>query len=208
MSTLKDALRRGVVAENPAAVQLLGLCPLLAVSHSLANALGLAAATLFVLLGSNALIALLRPLVPDAARLPAFMLVIAGFTTVAVRLLEAFAFDLYVTIALFVQIIATNCVILARAERAARDLRVGAALADAVGMGLGFAATLLALGAVRELLGHGTLGAGLAAIVGAPPGTLEVTLAGRGVLAAALPPGAFIVAGFLLALVNCLRSRS
>lgn len=208
MSTLTERLERGVVAENPAAVQLLGLCPLLAVSHSLVNALGLAAATLFVLAGSNAFIALARPLVPDVARLPAFMLVIAGFTTVAVRAMEAFAFDLYVAVALFVQIIATNCVILSRAERAASRASVRDAIADGLSMGLGFGVALVALGAAREIVGHGTLGAGLERLFGDAARELHLVVADGGMLVAVLPPGAFVLAGLLLALVNALRMGS
>jgi electron transport complex protein RnfE len=201
------AMSRALLHENPATVQLLGLCPLLAVSHTLVNAIGLALATLFVLLGANTLISLLRNFIPSLARLPAFMLIIAGFTTVAVRLLEAFAFDLYVAIALFVKIITTNCIILSRAERAASRLPVTGAVLDAVGTGLGFAWVLLLLGAVREMLGHGSLGAGLVQLFGGAAAAFEVHLSDSGVLIAVLPPGAFLATGLLLAALNSVRSH-
>ena len=107
-----NTFSRGVLVNNPAWAQLLGLCPLLAVSNSVVNALGLALASGFVLLGSNLMISTLRHRIPDVARLPCFVLIIATFTTLTVMLLEAFAFELYLRIALFIQIIVTNCMIL------------------------------------------------------------------------------------------------
>ena len=145
------------IANNPAWAQLLGLCPLLAVSNTVANATGLALASAFVVIGSNTSISLLRRIIPDIARLPCFVLIIATFTTLTVMLLEAYAFDLYSRIALFVQIIVTNCMILGRAEVFASRQPVGRALMDALGTAVGFALALLALGAVREVLGQGTL---------------------------------------------------
>ncbi|NJN52620.1 MAG: electron transport complex subunit RsxE [Gammaproteobacteria bacterium] len=204
MSTL-TAGWRAAWRENPATVQLLGLCPLLAVSHSTVNAIGLAAATVMVLVGSNGAISLLRSTIPPAARLPAYMLVISGFTTIVVMLLEAFAFDLYERIALFLQIIVTNCVILARAERVASRVGIGAACSDGLFTGLGFAAVLITLGAVREVLGRGTLFAGMDALFGPAATDWQIALLPQGALVAALPPGAFIVFGLLLALGQSLR---
>ena len=171
------------VARNPAAVQLLGLCPLLAVSNTVANALGLAVASTVVLTGSAALVSAIRKLIPEDVRLPCFVLVIATFTTLVNLAMEAYAFDLYQRIALFVQIIVTNCMILARVEQVASKERLGRTLVDALGTSAGFAAAILILGAAREAL---TLGFPLAA----------------------LPPGAFLVAGLLLAGANVAAART
>ncbi len=171
------------VARNPAAVQLLGLCPLLAVSNTVANALGLAVASTVVLTGSAVLVSAVRKLIPEDVRLPCFVLVIATFTTLVNLAMEAYAFDLYQRIALFVQIIVTNCMILARIEQVASKERLGRTLLDALGASAGFAAAILILGAAREAV---TLGFPLAA----------------------LPPGAFLVAGLLLAGVNVVSTRS
>ena len=151
-----NTFSRGVLVNNPAWAQLLGLCPLLAVSNSVVNALGLALASGFVLLGSNLMISSLRHRIPDVARLPCFVLIIATFTTLTVMLLEAFAFELYLRIALFIQIIVTNCMILGRAESFASRQPVGAAVLDALGTAVGFAIALLTLGAIREVHGYGT----------------------------------------------------
>ena len=171
------ALRR-----NPVWAQLLGLCPLLAVSNTVGNAAGLAAASALVLTGSAALVALARKLIPADVRLPCFVLIIATFTTVANLAMEAFAFELHQRIALFVQIIVTNCMILGQIERVAYKETVGKTLLDALGASAGFAAAILVLGAVRELI---ALGFPLAA----------------------MPAGAFLVAGLLLALVAALEQR-
>ncbi|MCY4130786.1 MAG: electron transport complex subunit RsxE [Gammaproteobacteria bacterium] len=148
---LKQVLKRNLWSQNVAAVQLLGLCPLLAVSNSVANASGLAIASAFVLIGSAALISLLRRFIPDVVRLPMFVLVIATFTTVAVLIMEAFAFTLYMQIALFMQIIVTNCMILGRINQVASKERFTVALLDAVTTSIGFAIVLIGFGAVREL---------------------------------------------------------
>jgi electron transport complex protein RnfE len=191
------------IANNPAWAQLLGLCPLLAVSNTVANATGLALASAFVVIGSNTSISLLRRIIPDIARLPCFVLIIATFTTLTVMLLEAYAFDLYSRIALFVQIIVTNCMILGRAEVFASRQPVGRALMDALGTAVGFALALLALGAVREVLGQGTLMADMDLLFGPAAAALEVKVFAVPPLALALlPPGAFIIAGLLFALVR------
>jgi len=189
-------------------VQLLGLCPLLAVSATTANAIGLALATLLVLIGSNVTISLIRGALPTAARLPAQMLVIAGFTTCAMLLMQAFAFDVYERIALFVQIIVTNCIILARAEQVASRTSVGTAARDGLATGLGFALALVSLGMVRGVLGQGTLFAGMEQLAGESARGWAIDLGGRGLLLVALPPGAFIIAALLIALVNRLFRRN
>ncbi len=202
--TFKDA----AIERNPAWAQLLGLCPLLAVSNSLVNAVGLALASGFVLLGSAFAISALRTWIPQTARLPCFVLIIATFTTLSVMLLEAYAFDLYLRIALFVQIIVSNCMILGRMEAfASRQPPVQACL-DALGTAAGFAIALIALGAVREALGQGTLLAGMEHLFGPATANWRIDLTDEGpLLLALLPPGAFIIAGLLLGLGNAWRSR-
>ncbi len=199
----------GVVARNPAWVQLLGLCPLLAVSNSVVNAAGLALATTFVMCGSAVLISAVRRAIPEFARLPLFVLIIATFTTLAVLLLEAYAYDAYLRIALFVQIIVTNCMILGRAEAYAARQPVGRAFLDAAGTSAGFAIALLVLGAARELLGQGTLFAGMTQLFGPTAAAWQVTLLPEeyALIIVRLPPGAFIVAGLLLALMQALTRK-
>ena len=148
---LRQLLKRNLWSQNVAAVQLLGLCPLLAVSNSVANASGLAIASAFVLIGSATLISLLRRLIPDVVRLPMFVLVIATFTTIVVLIMEAFAFSLYMQIALFMQIIVTNCMILGRINQVASKEKLGVAVLDAVTTSIGFAIVLIGFGAVRGL---------------------------------------------------------
>ena len=198
-----NTFSRGVLKNNPAWAQLLGLCPLLAVSNSVVNALGLALASGFVLLGSNITISLLRHRIPDVARLPCFVLIIATFTTITVMVLEAFAFTLYLRIALFVQIIVTNCMILGRAEAFASRQPVGAAVLDALGTAVGFAIALLILGGMREILGYGTLMREMDLLFGAAASGWVIDLTSSALLPLALfPPGAFLLAGLLFALVQ------
>ena len=178
--SILNRFTEAAVARNPAWVQLLGLCPLLAVSNTIANAAGLAVASAVVLIGSATLVSLVRRFIPADVRLPCFVLVIATFTTLVNLAMEAYAFGLYQRIALFVQIIVTNCMILARIEQVASKEPIGRTLLDACGAAAGFAAAILALGAAREVLA-----------IGFP--------------LAALPPGAFLVAGLLLALTNIRR---
>ena len=201
MTTLTRGIHRG----NPAWVQLLGLCPLLAVSNSVANAMGLAVASTFVLMGATVCVSVLRKGIPAHTRLPVFMLLIATFTTCAVLLLEAFAFDLYQRIALFVQIIVTNCMILGRIETFASQHPPWRALLDALGTSIGFALALLVLGATRELLASGTLGHNLGPLLGmADSGGWQLWPAQYGLPLASLAPGAFLTAALLLALGQAL----
>jgi electron transport complex protein RnfE len=198
-----------MLQHNPAWAQLLGLCPLLAVSNSVINALGLAIASLFVVVGSNTVISLLRRIIPDSARLPCFVLIIATFTTITSLWLEAFAFELYAKIALFVQIIVTNCMILGRAEAFASRQPVGRTILDALGTGFGFALALLTLGCLREALGSGTLLADAHLLFGPRAAPWEIQLTPAGILPLArYAPGAFIVAGLALAIGQALLRRS
>ena len=173
----------GLWARNVATTQLLGLCPLLAVSYNLKNALGLAIASTFVLVSSSILISVLRTRVPESVRLPCFVLIIATFTTIAHTIMQAYAWDVYQKIALFVQIIVTNCMILNHVETVASKQRVITSAVTAMGTALGFSLVLLVLGGVRQLLG------------------LLTPFATQ-------PVGSFFVIGLALALVNLLRDST
>lgn len=188
-------LSAGLWRDNPALVQLLGLCPLLAVSGSVKTALGLGLTTLAVLVLANAGIASLRRLLDEDTRLPAQIMVIASLVTAADLLLAAWFFDLHQRIGLFVALIVTNCALLGRAEAFARRHGLLAAIQDGFGMGLGFLAVLLVMGTVREVIGHGTLFADMSPIP-------AVDLPGSGILLFALPPGAFITLGCIAAIKN------
>jgi electron transport complex protein RnfE len=192
--------RQGLWTRNPALVQMLGLCPLLAVSNSVATSLGLGIVTLFVLVLSNGVISLIRNLLDDETRLPVQILVIATFVTLADLLLQAWFFELHQRIGLFVALIVTNCTLLGRAEVFARRNPIGAALTDGFMMGVGFLLVLLIMGAIRELLGQGTLFANLHLLTGLPDMTLHFM--DHGFLLAILPPGAFLTLGCLIALKN------
>ncbi len=200
------AFTDAVIRRNPAWIQLLGLCPLLAVSNSLVNAIGLALASGFVMLGSALAISALRTWIPSRVRLPCFVLVIATFTTLSVLLLEAYAFELYLRIALFVQIIVSNCMILGRMEAFASRQPPWRACLDALGTATGFAIALVALGGVREALGQGSLLAGMEHLFGpiAAGWRIDLGFDTAPFLIALLPPGAFIIAGLLLGLANSL----
>ncbi|MBV1905121.1 MAG: electron transport complex subunit RsxE [Pseudomonadales bacterium] len=197
-------LKRALIDQNPAWVQLLGLCPLMAVSHTLVNALGLGLASMFVLLGSNIIISLLRYQIPNHLRLPLFVLIIATFTTCITLLMQAFMFELYERMALYLQIIVTNCIILSRAEICASKQKLSIAIIDALSVGAGFLLALLCLGAARELLGWGTLFRDMNLLLGSIAKDWKITLipADFTVLLISLPPGAFIMAGLLMALAK------
>lgn len=200
-----DISKNGLWTNNPALVQLLGLCPLLAVTGSVVNALGLGLATLLVLLGSNISVSLIRHAVSDAVRLPAFVMIIASFTTATELLMQAFTYELYQILGIFIPLIVTNCTILGRADAFASKNGVLASTVDAIMMGLGFLVVLLLLGAARELLGSGTLFAGMDLLLGPVAADWEISVFGQnypGLLVALLPPGAFIVTGFLIAAKN------
>lgn len=190
---------RGLWRENPVFKLLLGMCPTLAVTTSAENGIGMGLATTFVLVCSNVTIALMRKLIPSGVRIPAFIVIIASFVTVVQLCMEAFVYDLYKALGIFIPLIVVNCLILGRAEAFASKNGVIPSIADGLGMGLGFTLGLFILGSVRELLGSGSL--------------LGVSLFGSGYqpfLLMILPPGAFIALGLLLAGMNRfeqLRSR-
>lgn len=209
MSQWRQLTREGLWSNNPALVQLLGLCPLLAVSGSVVNALGLAIATLLVMVGASTTISLLRHQVPSAVRLPAFVMIIAAFVTCAELLMAAYAYPLYQVLGIFIPLIVTNCAILGRADAFASRQPVLPAFVDGFMMGLGFGAVLVLLGAIRELVGQGTLFSGMALLFGPAAANWQLTLVDNyQFLFFILPPGAFFVAGLLIALKNALDQRS
>jgi electron transport complex protein RnfE len=195
-------LRDGLLDRNPRFVQLLGLCPLLAVSTSVASALGLGLATLAVLAASNAIAALVGPRVPREVRLAVFVVVIAAMVTAVELSLAAWWPKLHAALGIFLPLIVTNCLVLARAESFASRRPLPDAVLDGLAMGLGFLVVLLALGASRELLGRGSLGADLDLLLG--PGYTgagwQVFPESSGLVIALLPPGAFLLLGLMLAL--------
>ena len=196
--------RRALWANNAGLVQLLGLCPLLAVSTTLVNALGLGIATLAVLTVTNLLVSLSRKLLHRDVRIPIFVLIIATLVTVVEMFMAAFFYDLYRILGIFIPLIITNCAIIGRAEAFACKQDPLRATLDGFATGLGFMAVLLAMGAIRELIGHGSLLAGLDMLLGEAASSFSLTLSadGSGFLLIALPPGAFLCLGFLIAMRN------
>jgi len=197
-------LRDGLLQSNPGLVQLLGLCPLLAVSNSVANALGLGLATLGVLVVSNLVAALVGPYLPREVRLAVFVIVIAAAVTAVELAMAAWRPGLHDSLGIFLPLIITNCLILSRAESFASRQPLPRALLDGMAMGAGFLIALVMLGAVRELLGSGSLGAGLELLLGpafAGAGW-QVFPQSSGLRFALLPPGAFVLLGLMLALGN------
>lgn len=203
MTTYRDIAREGLWTNNPALVQLLGLCPLLAVTGTVINGLGLGIATTVVLVGSNLAVSFIRHAVHPEVRIPVFVMIIASLVTAVELIMNAFFHDLYRVLGIFIPLIVTNCTIIGRAEAFASRNPVPRAVADGLSMGLGFTAVLVVLGAMRELLGQGTLLAGAEMMFGAAADlTLRPIPAYDGLLLAVLPPGAFLGLGLLVALKN------
>ncbi|MBQ1782694.1 MAG: electron transport complex subunit E [Gammaproteobacteria bacterium] len=196
----------GLWHSNPALVQLLGLCPLLAVSNSLVNGLGMGLATMAVLMSSNLIIALTRRWIPSEIRIPVFVLLIASLVSCVELLMQAFTPGLYLNLGIFVALIVTNCIIIGRAEAFASKNPVVDGVVDGLMMGGGFAIVLTLLGALRELIGQGTLFDGAALLFGpiASNWTLHIGAGGEHFLLAILAPGAFIGLGLLVALKNAI----
>ena len=186
-------LMNGIIKENPTFVLLLGMCPTLGTTSSALNGMSMGLTTPFVLVCSNVVISLIKNLIPDMVRIPAFIVVIASFVTALQMCMQAFVPDIYATLGLFIPLIVVNCIILGRAEAFASKNGVVPSFFDGVGMGLGFTIALTVLGAVREILGTGK-------IFG-----LEVWPEDYGMLMFVLAPGAFIVLGYLIAIVNKLK---
>ncbi|GAB3291514.1 electron transport complex subunit E [Pseudidiomarina andamanensis] len=200
-NTYKELTWQGLWNNNPALVQLLGLCPLLAVTATVTNALGLGLATLLVLVGSNITVSLVREFVPKEIRIPVFVMVIATFVTVIQLLMNAYVYGLYQALGIFIPLIVTNCAIIGRAEAYASKNPWHHAAFDGLMMGLGFTLVLVLLGGIREVLGNGTLFDGANLLLGEWAADLRVELfsVDYPLLLAILPPGAFIVMGFIIA---------
>ncbi len=208
-SIYKELSWQGLWKNNPGIVQLLGLCPLLAVTNTVTNALGLAIATLFVMVASNTLISLIRMHVPKAIRIPVFVMIIASLVSCIQLLMNAYTYQLYLSLGIFIPLIVTNCMIIGRAEAFASKNEVKHAAFDGLMMGLGFAAVLVLLGASREVLAQGTLFDGIETLLGdwASFLTIDIYHPDSSFLVAALPPGAFILMGLIIALKNLIDQR-
>lgn len=206
---LAKLVRDGLWTNNPGLVQLLGLCPLLAVSNNFVNALSLGLATLFVLTASNLTVSAIRNVVRPEIRIPVFVMVIASLVTLVELVMNAYLQTLYDILGIFLPIITTNCAIIGRAEAFASKNRVLPALIDGFMMGLGFLLVLVVLGGAREILSLGTLGQGLHLLLGEAFEGVYWTIIPdtQGLLLAALPPGAFIGLGLMIALKNVIDRR-
>jgi len=188
---------KGIIKENPLFVQLLGVCPALATTGSLTNALGMGAAFTMVLVGSNLVISAIKSFVPEQVRIPSYIVVIASLVTVIEMIMEAFVPAIYAALGIFIPLIVVNCIILGRAEAFASKHGLWSSLQDALGMGVGFSIALAIIATFRELLGTGKL--------------LGIPVFGSGyqpILILILPAGAFITMGFVFAAVNYLRQRN
>jgi len=185
---------KGFFKENAVFVMLLGLCPTLGTTTSALNGLGMGLATTFVLVMSNIVVSLVKSRIPDKVRIPAFIVIIASFVTIVELMMQAFVPDLYNVLGVFIPLIVVNCLILGRAEAFASKNNILDSILDGLGMGLGFAMALMILGALREILGSGAV--------------FNISIyEGDGALVFVLAPGAFIVLGYLIALINKLQKK-
>ena len=209
MSEIKSLTIDGLWKNNPALVQLLGLCPLLAVTATLINGLGLGLATTLVLIGSNVTVSLVRNVVRNEIRIPVFVMVIAAFVTIVQLLMNAFTYELYLTLGIFIPLIVTNCAIIGRAEAYASKNPILPSALDGLMMGAGFTFVLMILGGMREILGSGTLLAGADRLFGPGAANWILTLfaTDHPFLLAILPPGAFLGMGLLIALKNIIDAK-
>ncbi|MDA3733662.1 electron transport complex subunit E [Niameybacter massiliensis] len=196
MKTLIERLKAGIITDNPAFMQVLGMCPTLAVTTSANNAIGMGLATTAVLLCSNTVISLLRKCIPSKVRIPAFIVIIASFVTMIDLLLQAYIPALHAQLGLFLPLIVVNCLILGRAEAYASKNKVLPSLWDGLGMGLGFTIALTMIGVVREILGAGTI-LGLQVMPASYDPAIIMILA----------PGAFFTLAIIMAILNALRAK-
>lgn len=194
-------LMNGIIKENPTFVLLLGMCPTLGTTSSAINGLSMGIATMFVLILSNLIISLIKNLIPDMVRIPSYIVVIASLVTVLQMLMQAYVPGVYATLGLYIPLIVVNCIILGRAEAFAAKNNPISSIFDGIGIGIGFSLALTLLGAVREWLGTGVI------FKSDDFGISGITLQGEdyGMLMFVLAPGAFIVLGYLIAIVNNLR---
>ena len=195
MSKLQNFLK-GIIKENPVLVLVLGTCPTLAVTTQASNAIGMGVAATFVLLCSNVAISALRKVIPDKVRIPCYIVLIAGFVTLVELVMEAYAYDLYKALGIYLSLIVVNCIILGRAEMYASKNGVIDSALDALGMGLGFTLTLFCMASIREILGSGTW-FGMAIPV----------LKDNNISIMTMAPGGFFVFGCLMALVNRITKK-
>ena len=209
-SESKTIVKNGLWDNNPALVQLLGLCPLLAVSNTFVNGLALGLATTWVLAGSNASVSLIRNYIPKEIRIPIFVMMIASFVTNVGLIMNAFTYDLYLTLGIFIPLIVTNCAIIGRAEAFASKNKFIPSLLDGVMQGLGFTLVLCVLGAIREMVGQGTLFSGAEQLFGEWANSLTISfyLTDSKFLFAILPPGAFVGLGILIAVKNIIDNKA
>jgi len=209
MNNYRDIVRQGLWHNNPGLVQLLGLCPLLGTSSTLTNALGLGLATMLVLLSTNLVVSLVRSQVPNEIRIPIFVMVIAAVVTAIEQLMQAYTYQLYQSLGIFIPLIVTNCVVIGRAEAFASKNPLLPSMVDGLMMGVGFTLVLILLGASREILGQGTLFDGAEHLFGdwATVLRLELFKTDSHFLLAILPPGAFMVLGFIIAAKNAIDAR-
>ncbi len=192
---IRELFKSGVITENPVLIQLLGMCPTLATSTSLINAIGMGLSATFVLICSNVLISLLRKFIPQKIRIAAFIVIIAGFVTLVDMLLEAYFNSVYTALGVFIPLIVVNCIILARAESFASQNKVLPSFFDGLAMGLGFTVALMILGIIREILGAGTI-LGIPLFGGIAPLSIM-----------AQPAGGFLCLGFVIAAVQWFSNR-
>ena len=196
---------KGLVKENPVFVLALGLCPALGVTSKVVNALGMGAGVIFVLLGSNIFVSLLKNFIPEKVRIPAYIVIIASFVTIVEMVMEAFIPSLYESLGVFVPLIVVNCVILGRAEAFANKNSVGSSILDALGMGIGFTLSLIVIAFVREVLGAGTI-----TIIPIGNWNGEIVIPGLSSSPArvfSLAAGALLVMGYLQALMKWATNR-
>jgi electron transport complex protein RnfE len=209
MNRYTTIIRDGLWSNNVGLVQLLGLCPLLAVTGSVINGLGLGIATIITLVTTNVVVSLTRHWIPTEVRLPIFVLLIASVVTIIELTIKAFYYDLYLALGIFIPLIVTNCAVIGRAEAFAVKQPVDRAFLDGLMMGLGFTLVLVMLGGLRELLGRGTLLDQAELLFGPSGYGLKITVIEnyRGFLLAVLPPGAFFGLGLLIALKNLVDKK-
>lgn len=204
----RDIIVNGLWKQNPGIIQLLGLCPLLAISNNVVNALSLGLATTLVMAVANVAVALVRNFIPHEIRIPVFVLIIAALVTVVQLAMNAWVHPLYLVLGVFIPLITTNCIVLARVEAFASKRSTYHSVLDGTMMGLGLTAVLVVLGGMREIFGKGTLLSGLDLVLGpqAQAWVVHVVPDYQGFLLAVLPPGAFIGLGLLIALRNLIES--
>ncbi len=192
--TSKENLTRGIIRENPTFIMLLGMCPTLGVTTSALNGLGMGLATMFVLALSNIAVSSFKNVIPDGVRIPAYIVIIASFVTVIEMLMAAYVPLLHRALGIYIPLIVVNCIILGRAEAFASKNSIGQSLLDGIGMGLGFTIALFLLGSIREILGSGSF--------------LGYNFFNEGaetILMFIMPPGAFLVLGFLIVIFNRIK---